>query len=56
MCLSCGCKQPNEAHGDNRNITAQDIQAAAEAAGGSAEEVVRNIQEGFQTTERGENR
>ncbi|HUF54011.1 MAG TPA: hypothetical protein VMR52_09605 [Dehalococcoidia bacterium] len=51
MCLSCGCKQPNEAHGDDRNITIQDIQAAAEANGSSTGNVVKNIQEGFQTAE-----
>lgn len=47
MCLSCACGKPNEKHGDDRNITLQDIQAAGQAAEASAEKVVTNIQEGF---------
>jgi hypothetical protein len=31
MCLSCGCYQPDNDHGDNRNITMADLNAAAEA-------------------------
>jgi hypothetical protein len=48
MCLSCGCKQPDERHGDDRNIVMDDLKLAAEAAGVSAKDVVRNIQEGFE--------
>lgn len=47
MCLSCGCKQANEDHGDERNITMKTLEKAAEAANISAEEVCRNIDEGF---------
>lgn len=47
MCLSCGCNKPNEKHGDDRNITMQDLQSAAQAAEMSTEEVVTNIQQGF---------
>ena len=50
MCMSCGCKQPEERHGDDRNIVLQDIQDAADASEISAEEVVRNIQEAFDQT------
>jgi hypothetical protein len=46
MCLSCGCKQPNEAHGDERNITMDSLQQAADAGGVSLEDAARNIQEG----------
>lgn len=49
MCLSCGCKQPNESHGDDRNITQRDIEAAAQAAEMEPKEVVTNIQQGFET-------
>jgi hypothetical protein len=45
--MSCGCKQPNEDHGDERNITMQDLEAAADAAGGTPDEVVRNISQGY---------
>jgi hypothetical protein len=48
MCMSCGCKQPNEDHGDQRNITMQDLQDAAQAGEVGTQEVVRNIQTGFQ--------
>jgi hypothetical protein len=43
MCLSCGCGEPNERHGDDRNITQEDIDQAAEAAKISPAEVIRNI-------------
>jgi hypothetical protein len=48
MCMSCGCKQPNENHGDQRNITMQDLQAAGQAADAGPEQIVRNIQQGFE--------
>lgn len=31
MCLSCGCGEPNELHGNDANIAADDLRAAAEA-------------------------
>ena len=46
MCMSCGCKQYNEDHGDPRNLTMDDLQQAADAAGISVDEAARNIQEG----------
>lgn len=48
MCLSCGCGEPNERHGDNRHITQDDIDAAATAAEISSQEVVSNISAGAQ--------
>jgi hypothetical protein len=47
MCMSCGCKQPNEDHGDDRNITMKDFQRAAEAAGIDVQGVMKNFQESF---------
>lgn len=44
MCLSCGCGLPDADHGDERHITREDLDAAAEAAGISVEQVVKNIQ------------
>lgn len=32
MCVSCGCGLPHDDHGDSRNITIEDLQAAADAA------------------------
>ena len=46
MCLSCGCGEPNERHGDDRHITQDDIDKAAKAANISASEAVRNISAG----------
>jgi hypothetical protein len=43
MCVSCGCGEPNERHGDDRHITQEDLDQAAEAANISAAEVARNI-------------
>lgn len=44
MCASCGCNMFEDDHGDNRHITIQDLQAAAEAAGITVQEVVDNLQ------------
>lgn len=43
MCVSCGCGEPNERHGDDRHITQDDLDQAAAAAKISADEVARNI-------------
>jgi hypothetical protein len=45
MCVSCGCGEPNERHGDDRHITQDDIDAAAAAANISPEQVALNIGE-----------
>jgi hypothetical protein len=49
MCLSCGCGQPNESHGDPRNITLEKLEESAKAANISAEEAGRNINEGMRS-------
>lgn len=46
MCISCGCGEPEDKHGDDRNITLSEIQAAAKAAEIKPEEVVENIKQG----------
>lgn len=43
MCLSCGCDQPNDNHGDARNITLQDIDAAAQAISTTRAKVLTNM-------------
>ena len=43
MCLSCGCHEGYESHGNPANITMGDVKEAAAAAGISTEEVVSNI-------------
>jgi hypothetical protein len=47
MCISCGCGEPNATHGDDRHITLDDLEAAAEAAEVSVSEVAKNIEEGL---------
>lgn len=46
MCLSCGCGQAMDDHGDKRNITMATIEKAAEAAGLSVDDVCENIDAG----------
>lgn len=43
MCISCGCGKPNDDHGDPRNITLQDIDAAAQSAGTTRDKILENI-------------
>ncbi len=43
MCMSCGCGTPNDTHGDERNITQDDLDRAAEAAGIRREQAAENI-------------
>ena len=45
MCLSCGCGQPSETHGDARNITIERLEESAQAANISTQEAARNIRE-----------
>ncbi|MGP3959126.1 hypothetical protein ACTWPT_24275 [Nonomuraea sp. 3N208] len=46
MCLSCGCGEPDNDHGNPANITAQDLRSAAQAAEISPQEAADNIQAG----------
>jgi hypothetical protein len=46
MCLSCGCGEPNEDHGDPRNITMQKLEEAAQAGDITPEQAAQNIVEG----------
>lgn len=43
MCLDWGCGEPNDRHGDDRHITLDDIQAAAQGCEISVDEAKRNI-------------
>ena len=53
MCVSCGCGRPNDNHGDQRNITIQDIDAAAQAANTTRSDVVQNIANATQNQQGG---
>ena len=45
MCMNCGCGQPNEAHGNPANITAEALQRAGDANGQSLRESAQHITE-----------
>lgn len=45
MCLTCGCGEPHDDHGDPRHITYEDFQKAAEAAEISVDEALKNLEE-----------
>ncbi len=46
MCLSCGCGEPNEKHGNPDHITLDDLKRAAKAAGIETEQAADNIHDG----------
>lgn len=43
MCMSCGCGMPTDSHGDERNITQDDLDRAAQAANISRDQAAQNI-------------
>jgi hypothetical protein len=45
MCVSCGCGKPNEKHGDDRHITMDQLQRAADAAGIPVSKAGQNVVE-----------
>lgn len=45
MCLSCGCGEPDDNHGDPRHITLAMLKEAAEAAEITQDEAAHNIVE-----------
>jgi hypothetical protein len=45
MCMSCGCGEPNEKHGNPDNITLDDLRRAAKAANIEPEQAADNIHE-----------
>jgi hypothetical protein len=45
MCASCGCGEPNDNHGDSRNITWSQIEQAASAGNVSAKDATQNMQD-----------
>ena len=45
MCLNCGCGTPEDRHGDEANITADDLRQAADANGQTLDDTVRNLRD-----------
>jgi hypothetical protein len=54
MCASCGCGKLHDDHGDDRHLTLDDLEDAAEAAGIDVQEVAQNILQASQLLEREE--
>jgi hypothetical protein len=48
MCLSCGCGEPNDDHGDRRHITQDQLEQAAQAAQISPQAAAQNMLDGVQ--------
>jgi hypothetical protein len=48
MCLSCGCGDAFDNHGDSRNITMREVDRAAQAAGTTRERVAQNLTQACQ--------
>jgi hypothetical protein len=49
MCMSCGCGEPHETHGDQWNIIYSDRKKAGDASKISVKEAVRNIEKTLRT-------
>jgi hypothetical protein len=47
MCLSCGCGEPHENHGNEDNITYEDLKKAADSEGITIEQAADNIKAGL---------
>jgi hypothetical protein len=45
--MSCGCGEPNNKHGDDRNITQDDLNQAAQAAKISPDKAAHNIVDSY---------
>ena len=43
MCMTCGCGEPMEQHGNNDNITYDRLEQAANAAGIDPEQAADNL-------------
>ncbi|MGE0599794.1 MAG: hypothetical protein AB7J35_11015 [Dehalococcoidia bacterium] len=46
MCISCGCGKYNESHGDERNITVDTLQRAADASNMTLQQVIGTMANG----------
>jgi len=47
MCVSCGCGQPKDNHGDNRNLVKKDFKKAAKASDIDMHHLVANINNAY---------
>jgi hypothetical protein len=47
MCLNCGCGEPNDRHGNDANITMDDLRKAGQANGQDVDQVMSNIEQAY---------
>ena len=47
MCMNCGCNEPNERHGNDANITLDDLQQAGRANGQDVDTTIGNIEKTY---------
>jgi hypothetical protein len=52
--MTCGCMQPGNDHGDPRNITLDRFIEAAEVAGITLDECIKNVEETYEGESPGE--
>ena len=56
MCMTCGCREWDNDHGEQKNITYRRLVDAAEAGGVTVEEAVRHLADGVRDLEKRERR
>ena len=44
MCMNCGCGEPNDRHGNDANITMDDLRKAGEANGQDVDTTMGNME------------
>ncbi len=47
MCISCGCDEPEDNHGNAKHMTLKQFREAATAAEVEMPQLLKNIEEGF---------
>lgn len=56
MCMTCGCRDADNDHGDAKNITYRRLIEAAEAGGVTVDEAVEHLREAVREIRRRERR
>lgn len=53
MCMNCGCNMPDDKHGNESNISLDDLRRAGQANGQEVDEVISNIEQTYQSAVEG---
>jgi hypothetical protein len=51
MCMNCGCGEPNDRHGNDANITMDDLRRAGEANNQDVDQVMGNMEQAYHASE-----